>query len=261
MSTKTYLIFLLSFSSILISCSNPQKEFKEVKKVEDSAEASILKTSDDVTKLAACQDVINSLNAFLSKHEEGEWSNTARVSLAKWLAKRDSVQELINSKHDFDELQKLQVASEQVMQSSTDYAVRLKSCEDMIAALQSYLSNHQASAWTSVVNTSLLSWQSRKTDLERELSTLNSQLYTLLRDRAIAEAQRAHGMSRIEQMVLENRDTKAVGSNILIADVYAIRMRGTLIGSHIFKLKVTVSGGISPESKRVFVDEKAIVEE
>ncbi len=68
-------------------------------------------------------------------------------------------------------------------------------------------------------------------------------------------------MSNIEEVHLDKRDKRTVGANILVTDVYAVRMRGAILGSHIFKLKITVSGGINPSTKRVFVDDNAAVEE
>jgi hypothetical protein len=181
--------------------------------------------------------------------------------LESWQSRKASIQENINRKLDFEAVQKLQDAAEQIMQHSTDYVVRMKSCDDIINSMQAYISKHPEGEWTTSAKTALMSWESRKATLEQELSSLSNKLYGLLKERAIQEANKVHRMSKIEEVRLDIRDKKAVGANIQVTDVYAIRMRGAIIGSHIFKLKVTVSGGIVPETKHVFVDKNAIVEE
>ncbi|MCJ7457421.1 MAG: hypothetical protein MUP17_00305 [candidate division Zixibacteria bacterium] len=260
--TKIYssLLFVL-VALLLTSCSNPKKDYEPIKLLQITTEQSIQGTSDDSAKLKACEDVIKALQEFVKRHPKGEWNITANSALESWQSKKASIQENINRKLDFEAVQKLQDAAEQIMQHSTDYAVRMKSCDDIINSLQTYISKHPEGEWTTSAKTALMSWESRKATLEQELSSLSNKLYGLLKERAIQEANKVHRMSNIEEVRLDSRDKKAVGANIQVTDVYAIRMRGAIIRSSIFKLKVTVSGGIVPETKRVFVDESATVEE
>lgn len=260
--TKIYpsLLFVL-VALLLTSCSNPKKDYEPIKLLQITAEQSIQGTSDDSAKLKVCEDVIKALQEFVKRHPNGEWNITANSALENWQSKRASIQENINRKLDFEAVQKLQDAAEQIMQHSTDYAVRMKSCDDIINSLQTYISKHPEGEWTTSAKTALMSWESRKATLEQELSSLSNKLYGLLKERAIQEAKKVHSMSNIEEVRLDSRDNKAVGANIQVTDVYAIRMRGAIFGSQIFKLKVTVSGSIVPETKGVFVDKSATVEE
>lgn len=261
-STKTLLSFLLTLVILILSsCSNPKKDYDPIQQLQISSEQSILSTSDDSAKLKSCDNVIKALNEFITNHPDGEWNATAKTALQNWQSKRTSIQEKINRKLDFEAIQKLQGAAELVMQYSTDYVVRTKSCDDIINSLNGYISKHPEGDWTTSAKTSLMSWESRKSILEQELSSLSNKLYYQMKDKAIAEAKKTHGMSEIEEMLLNNRDKKVVGDNIQVTDVYSIRMRGAILGTHIFKLKVTVSGDIIQATKQVFVNNNAVVEE
>ncbi len=174
-ATKTLLSLLVIL--ILSSCSNPKKDYESVQQLQSSAEQSIQGTSDDAAKLKSCDDVIKALDEFTKNHSDGEWNATAKTALQNWQTKRASIQESINRKLDFDAVQKLQDAAEEVMQHSTDYAVRMKSCDDMINSLQTYVSKHPEGEWTTSAKTSLMSWESRKTTLDRELSSLSNKLF------------------------------------------------------------------------------------
>lgn len=186
---------------------------------------------------------------------------TAKTALQSWQGKRDSIQELINSKSDFDEIQTLQAAAEEVMQHSSDYAVQMKSCDNMINSLQQFLGKHHQGEWNSSAQTALMSWKSRKANLILHFSYLLNKLSKLMSQRAIVEAKKVHRMSNIEKTQLASSETTSVGGNIVVTSVYAIRMRGSIIGKSIFKLGVTVTGGIVPESKQVFVSDSVKVVE
>jgi len=166
-----------------------------------------------------------------------------------------------NPRADYEEVQKLQDAAEQVLQRSPDYDVRIKSCDDAISALQRFLDKHKEGEWTDVARNALASWQARKSNFEREINSLMEQLSSQLRERAIEEAKKVHPASNIENLNLENRARRKEGYNILLNDTYSIRMRGAILGTHIFKLTVRVSGSIAMDSKKIFVDENARVEE
>lgn len=257
------ILFFLFFLAILVlaSCSNPKKDYEPIQQLQTASEQSIQGTSDDAIKLKSCDDVIKALDEFIKNHPEGEWNSTAKTDLASWKSKRTYIQESINSKLDFGAIQKLQAAAEQIMQHSNDYVVRQKNCDEIISTLQSYISKYPEGAWTTAAKTSLLSWQSRKTTLEQELSSLINRLSNQMRDRAISEAKKVHRMSNIEEVRLDKRNSRTSGANISVTEVYAIRMRGAIIGSSIFKLNITVSGQIDPATKQVFVDDNDIVEE
>lgn len=261
-ATKFHLYSLISLIILVLSsCSNPKKDYESVQQLQSAAEQSIQGTSDDAAKLKSCDDVIKALGEFIKNYPEGEWNATAKAALGNWQSKRSLIQEIINRKLDFEAIQKLQNAAEQVMQHSVDYAVRTKSCDDIISSLETYISKHPEGEWTASVKTALMSWESRKATLEQELSFLSNSLYGLMKDRAIAEAKKVHGMSNIEEVRLDKRDKKTIGANIHVTDVYAIRMRGSILGTSIFKLKITVSGDIDPTTKRVVVDDNTAVEE
>jgi hypothetical protein len=158
-------------------------------------------------------------------------------------------------------VQKLQDAAEQVMEHSFDYDVKIKSCDDVISALKSYLQKHSDTEWGKTAQTTLMSWQSRRDALQQELTSLNEKLSKMLAERAVYEAKMKHAFCNIEGIKLEKHDTRKDGVYILVKDNYFVRMKGALLGLDIFKLNVNVSGRISMDTKDVTVDENAIVEE
>ncbi len=257
--TKNLLfVFIILF---IYSCSNPEKDYEPLQQQQTTAEQKLQNTSDDAARVNICDDVIAELDKFIKEHPEGEWNLTAKTALQSWQSKRGEFQENINLKMDFEEIQKLQDAAEQVMQHSTDYAVRMKNCDDIITAMQNYVTKHSKGEWTTSVNTALMSWESRKTSLDAELNTLYNSLYAKMRDKAITTAKRVHNFSNIETVTLKDREKQTEGSNLQVKDIYAVRMRGKIFGSSIFKLDITVIGGINPETKAIYVNEDAKVDE
>ncbi len=266
--------FILLTVLVLVfnSCSNPQKDYEPVQQLQLASEHAIVSTSDDSTKLKYSDSVIVAIKDFINNHPKGEWNLTAKSALEHWQAKRDSIykslqvrndslQEVMSRETDFEEIQKLQVAAEDVMQHSSDYAVRMKSCSDMMNALQSYLVKHPTGEWSTSVQTSFLSWKSRRAELVQGLRSLLDMLSSLMKQRAIQEAQKVHNWSNVESVQLEKSDTTTVGGLIHVTSTYAVRMVAALMRSSIYKLEITVSGSIDPEAKRPFVDSNVRVVE
>ena len=166
-----------------------------------------------------------------------------------------------NPKADYDEVQQILNTSEKTIQQSFDYEIRIKACDDAIASLNKFIQKHKEGEWSNVAKNSLNAWESQRTSFQQELTDLSNELYAQLKDKAIEESKRVHSFSNIENIALENRNQSKIGSFVKVTDVYSVRMRGAIIGNNIFKLLVTVSGRIGMESKKVFVDEKAVVEE
>lgn len=131
----------------------------------------------------------------------------------------------------------------------------------MVRVLDEFLRKHPQGEWSDVARTALQSWQSRKTTLSSERSSLVEELGTRLRNRSIEAARNAHGMSNVESVDLESRDQRTEGNRILITDIYAVRMKGAILGMHIFKLRITASGYIATDEKKVVVNDRVNVQE
>ncbi len=194
MSLKTLYTLLVVIMVMLLmsSCSNPTKDYEPIQQLQRITEQSITGTSDDAANIKSCQSVIDALQNFTKDHPEGEWNVTAKTALTNWQTKRDSIQEVVKSKSDFDRIQDLQEATENIMQYSFDYDVRTKSCEDMTQALEQFLSKHSKSEWTACVQTALMSWKSKEDNLIRQLGSLFNKLSNLMEQRATDEAKKVH---------------------------------------------------------------------
>jgi len=263
MSFRTLYAFLavIILTFFIGSCSNPGKDYDRVQRIQRTIEQSIVGTNDDAANIKSCQNVIDALQIFIKDHPDGEWNLTAREALTSWQTRRDSMQEVVKSKSDFDRIQELQEATENIMQYSFDYDVRTKSCEDMTQALEQYLSKHPKSEWSTCVQTTLMSWKSKEDNLIRQLSSLFNKLSNLMEQRATEEAKKVHPRSNVEKLQIESTNTNTTGGNIKVIRSYAVRMHSATISKDIFKLDITVYGTIVPESKQVFVDDYTKVDE
>lgn len=257
------LFALLAF--FLTSCSNPQKDYQPIQQLQVTFKQAILNTSDDSLKVTYCDTVIAALQRFIVSHPKGEWNTTADDALTVWRTKRDSLfhdwqiakdslQEIATRATDFQKVQELQNAADNLIQHTFDYAVRLKSCSDMISALQDYLTKYPTGEWSTSAQTALMSWESRRAAFLQGLHSLLDRLSSLMTQRAIQEAQRIHNFSKVERVQLQSSDTTSTAGLIHVTSTYAVRMVAVLLREDIFKLHVTVSGEIDPRTNQALVD-------
>jgi hypothetical protein len=165
------------------------------------------------------------------------------------------------AKRDYENAQKLQDAAGQSIQNTPDYEIKIKSCDDAIIALQSFIQKHPDGEWTAAAQTSLLAWQSKKENFEKELNQMTGKLSKNLAEYAAKQAMSKHPVCNIEEMKIQENDSHKEGTDIVVKNNYAVRMKGALFGVNIFKLNVKVSGRIAMDTKEVTIDDKATVEE
>ena len=166
-----------------------------------------------------------------------------------------------NPQADYEKVQKLISATEQTYKQTADYDIRIKCCDDVIVALQSFLANHRDGEWANVATNSLAAWQSKKLALQEELKFLVSEMTKQLATKAIEMGRKQHNMSNVEKIELLNHVASKSNLNINVKEDYAVRMRGALFGTSIFKLVVHTSGHIAMDTKAIVVDDSAPVEE
>jgi hypothetical protein len=97
-SGKVYLKLLI-ITFIFISCSNPQKIFGEVQKLQDASNQTILQTRDYDIKINVCENTIDTLQKILDKHRENDWSNVAIYNLKAWESRKAAFLQEITSLH------------------------------------------------------------------------------------------------------------------------------------------------------------------
>jgi len=162
---------------------------------------------------------------------------------------------------EYKKLQGLQKSAEEIIEGTTDYDIRISSCNSVISAFQDYLGRYKSGEWSDIAKAALQSWQNRRTTWINEKNGLIKKLDKLLIDKVIEEAFLVHPMSNIKKIEISDREKWKVGPDILIKYKYAIRMRGALLGTHIFKLEVTITGKIDTKMKNVFIIGDVIVKE
>jgi PBP1b-binding outer membrane lipoprotein LpoB len=163
-------------------------------------------------------------------------------------------------KADYDTVQKIQEASELTIARTSDFDVKIKACDDAINALQTFVAKHQEGEWTNTAKTALDSWQSKKSSLQQEVTSLSEELYRLMNDRATELASSHHPVSKIEKIQLADRQTKKEADQIVVSDSYTVKMRGAILGKEVFNFSVKVLGHISTNSKSVAID-NAVIDE
>jgi len=229
----------------------------QLQKLQDSKEQLMQQGIDYDVRINACQTVIDSLEIFIAKHPTGHWSDGAQLAKAKWAERKSKLME----NKAYDEITKIQEASELIMENSNDYDVRIHSCDNVLNALTSYKSHYLVGKSDNTIATSLESWQGRKAALEREIKSLREKAFNLNREEALRLSKQQHNFSNVEKIELEKRTENKEGNNINIKDIYNVRMVGAIIGTNIFKLRITVTSHIATDSKSVWVDDDSIVEE
>lgn len=251
-----YVVALLAIL-FLLSCSGSKTEWEALQKFQDSKTQLMQTGLDHDSRIEACQTVVDTLEAFLREYKAGEYADAARNALHLWQQRKMTIER----QKDYQGLKIAQEASEQVLRTTYDYDVRNQACDNVIHALQIFLSKYTDAEETPIVQTSLEAWKSRRSELDKELTSLLVQFHRLSKEKATQAATRQHSWSHIESIELENSEKLTEGVNIVARDVYAVRMVGNILATSIFKLKITVGGTIAADTKRVSVEEKPTVEE
>lgn len=272
LNTKRFMLIIAVLFAI--SCSTSEKDYDGIRKLQDSKEQLMQQDIDYDVKMQTCNDVINALQGYLADHQKGKWHETAELALSSWQERKSS----IIRQRDFSEVSKIQEVSEQTMKNTYDYDIKIQTCQNVINSLTSFLDKYRgqdlnamtrtlsmsasgSSDFLGSLNTLLDSWKQRKSACENEFNTLKKRGYEMNLEKAKQRAQQQHLMSNIENIDLQDRQTRKEGNNFIIQDTYNIRMRGIIIGTSIFKFTVQVTSRIAMDTKNVFIDNEPIVVE
>jgi hypothetical protein len=256
---KLRYLFLLAVCAFVfaLSCSNPEDEYGRIQELQDSKALLLTQDMDYDIKISACDAVITALDNYLAQHKKGKWHDTALLAFYDWQNKRQSILE----EQAYSRLQVILTSSEQVMSTSGDYDIKIKGCDDAINAIQEFLQKFDDGRLASTMQTSLVSWQQRKSACQEEFTTLVGNFSKISQEHAMELAGDQHKMSSVERIELTSRKQHKDGNKIILNDVYDVRMRGLVLGTSIFKLKVYVNGYISMDKKTVGIYNDAYVEE
>lgn len=81
----------------LFGCSpDPEAEYDTLQSVLRVSERTVRESRDFELRIKACDEAIDSLNAFLSKHPKGELPILARNALPAWQARKSSIEQDLN---------------------------------------------------------------------------------------------------------------------------------------------------------------------
>lgn len=250
-------IVLLVIFLMIIACSNPGDEFSRLEQLQQSKEQLLQQGYDTAMKIQVCNEVMDSLRAFTHHYPKGEWNQRGIAALKSWQTRKSALER----DRDYEHVMKVQQTSDETQGYTKDYDIRIKSCDDVIVSIREFMVKYGQDEATPLFTTALSSWESRKAAYEQELNALYERAYDLNKTKAIRAAQKTHSMSDIEEINLVSRDKKKDGNKIYVADNYYVRMRGRLLGTHIFKLNVKTESCISMDTKIVEMSRDPYVEE
>jgi len=166
-----------------------------------------------------------------------------------------------NPESDYREVQKLLDMSDKVIQQTADYDIKIQACDNAINVIQKFLGKYKEGEWSDVAHNNLSAWESRRSVFLQEKTSLFQELFDQLLQKAMTESNKRHILTNVESIRLENRSQSKEGYTIEVKDIYAVRLKGAIIGRDIFKLLVEVSGRIDMSLKKVFVNNNASIEE
>ena len=166
-----------------------------------------------------------------------------------------------NQKAEYEEVQTILNATDQTIQQTSDYDIKIKTCDDAINALNKFVTMHKEGEWVNIAKNSLAAWESKKSSFQQELESLYGNLSMKLRQKAIDGSKNIHPLSNIEIINRDNMSTIKDGYNIRVTENYSVRMRGSMLGASIFKLNVRTSGRIAMDTKVVLADDGVTVQE
>ena len=249
---------------ILLSCSSAKQEYGELQQLQTTSDQLLERASERDDVLNACDTVIAALNDYLQRHTDGDWATTARSALKSWQSRRDAYEKEFTLREEvknYEVLEQLQASAEQLLQHATDFDVILEACDNVIRALDQHSTKHPDNQHAAITKTMLTSWQTRKSTLESEFTLLHEKLYERLRSKCTAAAQKHHSMSNLEAFTLDSRKEVKENAKIVIRDTYDVRMKGKLLGRHIFKFKVSATGFIDMANRQIGVADSTTIEE
>jgi hypothetical protein len=239
------------------ACSKTGNEFSRLEQLQHSKEQLLQQGYDTNMKIQVCNEIIDSLRAFTHEHPKGEWNQKAVAAINSWQIRKSAIER----DRDYEHVMKVQQTSNETQGYTSDYDIKIKSCDDVIASIRDFKAKHYQDEATPLLTTALSSWESRRAAYEQELNALYERAYELNKIKAIRAAEKWHSLSDIEEINLVSRDKKKDGNKIYVADSYHVRMRGRLIGTHIFKLNVKIESCISMDTKIVEMSRDPCVEE
>jgi outer membrane murein-binding lipoprotein Lpp len=165
-----------------------------------------------------------------------------------------------NEVEDFQKIHQLLTYDEQAIQHTNDYDVRIKVCSSAVQALQKFIESYPLGDSTNRARNLLSIWEVRHEEAVREKTTLMNRLYSLLKERAVQEARNIHPFSRVaDDASLDRREEWRQGSMIEVNDHYTITLREEAKVKRVFKLKVSVSGNLSIDTRKIALDDRVNV--
>jgi hypothetical protein len=233
------------------------KDYSRIDKFQTEKEQLLQQTYGYDIKSQACNEVMDSIKAFQSRDVNGVRSQQSGNVLNLWKSR------IANIERDnaFDNMLRTEQTSENALGMTSDYDIKIRCCNEAVAAIKHFLSNYNQDKTLPELNTAISSWETRKSTLLQEINSLYERAYELNESNTAAAANRRHLWSTIDKMTLDSRDKRKEGDKIIVTSSYSIRMIGILLKTNIFNLRITTLSEISMSNKTVNLIGRPIVEE
>jgi hypothetical protein len=156
-----------------------------------------------------------------------------------------------NPKADFDETKKLLDANEVILSNSVDYQLKLKTCDNSIAFLRSFISKHEKGEWVDVARGTLEMWTQKRVEIEKTINTLVAKLEKAAIERAAEEAKDQHVLTIIKTYDVESNPISFDGSGMYINGKYMFHLQGAIFGIDRYDVAVELSAHYDYTSQKI----------
>jgi hypothetical protein len=169
--TKTGVCFVIGLM-VIYACSNPSKDYSRLEQLQNTKEQFLQQDYNYDLKIQACNEVIDSLQVFIIKHNKGEWNTKALAAINTWKLHKEKIER----DKDYENLMNIQQTSDQTQGYTNDYDIKIQSCNDVINSINSFLVRYNQDEAKTLLTTALNSWKAGKPLASRSYYLLMKEL-------------------------------------------------------------------------------------
>ena len=233
--------------------------YKKTNEIVEEADK-IFKSSDDFDVIStAYTKAVSTLEEYINQNPNSEWTQSAKLSLASWESKWESKKssfKLEAEENAYKKTNEIVEEASKIIKSSFDFDVITTAYTKIVNTLEEYISQNPNNDRTEQSELALSSWKSKVVSFEKEINQLKNKLNQELKNKCKGVANKHHSMSKIELQTLKDSSSTKNGDLINTFHTYQIKMKGKILGTHVFNFQVKVNGYINMKTKTVSVNDK-----
>jgi hypothetical protein len=193
----------IAFSTVFLlsTCSNTNKDFSKLEKLQSTNEQILQKSNDFDTKIQLCSEVIDTIKTLQAKVKDVNFRESAGNAINLWESRKVNFE--IGKR--YAELNNYQMTKEPMLHQDYDYQYKSQVCSEVIDSLTTFRQKYQNSQYDSIVVQSIALWESRKSNLIKDWELENSKK---ARDNNYDDVMRTQQASEQNQNLTNDFDIK-----------------------------------------------------